>query len=48
MDSTFNPGQTYTPVSIRGGLGPSASAATILSGQLSTAVSKDSSAAASF
>ena len=38
IDSTFIPDQNYTTVSIRGGLGASASAASIISGQLSTAV----------
>ena len=38
MDSTFIPDQNSTAVSIRGGLGASASAASILSGQISTAV----------
>ena len=36
MDSTFIPDQNSTAVSIRGGFGASASAASILSGQLST------------
>ena len=36
MDSTFIPDQNSTVVLIRGGLGPSASAASILSGQVST------------
>ena len=42
MDSTFIPDQNSTTVSIRGGLGASASAASILSGQLSTAASSTS------
>ena len=37
MDSTFIPDQNSTAVSNRGGLGASASAASTLSGQLSTA-----------
>ena len=39
MDSTFIPDQNSTAVSIRGGLGASASAAAILFGQISTAAS---------
>ena len=40
MDSTFIPDQNSTAVSLRGGLDASASAASILSGQLSTAASE--------